>query len=150
LCAEVVEAGGEIGEALLAALGGEAAFLEGVDVAARGVFGAGDLGGDCLAAFVERGALAFCLLLGGGEGVLDERPVAVDAGELVQDGGLKLLAGDALALAGFGAVLLAGGAGVVVVEAAFAACGHADVCAAAVSASHDTGEQEVRAVATSA
>jgi hypothetical protein len=86
------------------------------------VFGAGDLGGDRFAAFVERWALALGLLLGGSEGVLDERSVAVDAGELMQDGGLELLAGDALVLAGFGAVLLAGGAGVVVVEAAFAAC----------------------------
>jgi hypothetical protein len=33
LGAEVVEAGGEVGEALLAALGGEAAFLEGIEVA---------------------------------------------------------------------------------------------------------------------
>jgi hypothetical protein len=86
------------------------------------VFGTGDLRDDGFAAFVERGSLAFCLLLGGGECVLDEWSVVVDAGELVQDGGLELLAGDALALAGFGAVLLAGGAGVVVVEAAFAAC----------------------------
>ena len=52
------------------------------------MFGAGDLGDDGLAAFVERGPLTFCFLLGGGEGVLGERPVAVDAGELVQDGGL--------------------------------------------------------------
>jgi hypothetical protein len=33
LGAEVVESGGEVGEALLAALGGQAAFLEGVEVA---------------------------------------------------------------------------------------------------------------------
>lgn len=33
LCVEVVEAGGEVGEALLAALGGEASFLERVEVA---------------------------------------------------------------------------------------------------------------------
>jgi hypothetical protein len=33
LGAEVVEAGGEVGESLLAALGGEASFLEGVEVA---------------------------------------------------------------------------------------------------------------------
>ena len=72
--------------------------------------------------FIERRLRAFCLFSGGSECVLDERPVAVDTGELVKDGGLELLAGDALALAGFGAVLLACGAGVVVVEAAFAAC----------------------------
>jgi len=40
LGAEVVEAGGEVGEALLAALGGEAAFLERVKVPGGGVFGA--------------------------------------------------------------------------------------------------------------
>jgi hypothetical protein len=33
LGAEVIETGGQVGEALLAALGGEAAFLEGVEVA---------------------------------------------------------------------------------------------------------------------
>ncbi len=70
---------------------------------------------------IERWSLALRLLLGGAEGVVDERAVAVDAGELAQDGGLELLAWDALTLAGFGAVLLAGGAGVVVVGAAFAA-----------------------------
>lgn len=48
-----------------------------------------------------------------------EWAVAVDAGELAQDGGLDLLARYALAGAGLGAVLLAGGAGVVVVSAAF-------------------------------
>lgn len=40
LGAEVVESGGQVGKALLAALGGEAAFLEGVEVAGGGVFGA--------------------------------------------------------------------------------------------------------------
>jgi hypothetical protein len=67
-----------------------------------------------LAAFVERGSLLLRLLVGGGKGVVNERAVAVDARELTQDCGLKLLARDALTLAGFGTVLLAGGAGVVV------------------------------------
>jgi hypothetical protein len=37
-----------------------------------------------------------------------------------------------------------------VVEAAFAACGHADVGASAASATHHAGEQEIRAVAAAA
>jgi hypothetical protein len=61
-----------------------------------------------ISAVIERRSLAQCLLLRVGEGVVDERAVAVDAGELAQDGGLELLARDALTLAGFGAVLLAG------------------------------------------
>jgi len=122
LGAEVVEAGVQARYALFAALGGEPALLEGLEVALGRAFNAGDLDGDRAALLIERWSLALRLLLGGAEGVVDERAVAVDAGELAQDGGLELLAGDALALAGFGAVLLAGGAGVVVVGAAFAAC----------------------------
>jgi hypothetical protein len=87
------------------------------------------------------------LLTRGGEGVADERAVAVDARELSQDGLLQLLARDTLAATGFGAVLLAGGACVVVVEAAFAARGHADVSAAALPAANHAGEQEVRGIA---
>ncbi len=97
-------------------------MLEGLEVALGRVFDADDLGVDCLAALVERGALTQRFLVSGGERVVDERAVAVDAGELAQDGGLELLARDALTAADFGAVLLAGRAGVVVVGAAFAAC----------------------------
>jgi hypothetical protein len=97
LGSEVVEAGAQARDALFAALGGEPALLE---VTLGRAFGAGDLGGDRLATFIERGSPALCLLLGGAEGVVDEWAVAVDAGELMQDGGLELLAGDALALAG--------------------------------------------------
>ena len=114
---EVVEAGVQAGEALFAALGGESALLEGLEVALGRAFDTGDLGGDRPTLLIERWSLALRLLLGGTEGVVDERAVAVDAGELAQDGGLELLARDALALAGFGSVLLAGGAGVVVVGA---------------------------------
>jgi hypothetical protein len=94
-------------------------LLEGLEVALGRAFDAGNLRGDRVAAFIECGSLALRLLLSGGEGVVDEGAVAVDAGELTQDGCLDLLAWDALTLAGFGSVLLAGGAGVVVVGAAF-------------------------------
>jgi hypothetical protein len=68
-----------------------------------------------VAAFIERGRLLLRLPVGGGEGVVDQRAVAVDVGELTQDGGLELFARDALAVAGFGSVLLPGGASVVAV-----------------------------------
>lgn len=97
-------------------------MLEGIEVALGRAFDTGDLGVDCLAALVERRSLVLSLRVGGGEGVVYEWAVAVDAGELAQDGFLDLLARYALAVAGFGAVLLAGGAGLVVVGAAFAAC----------------------------
>jgi hypothetical protein len=101
LGAEVVEGGVQARDALFAALGGEPALLEGLEVALGRAFDAGNLRGDCVAAFIERGSLALRLLLSGGECVVYERAVAVDAGELVKDGGLQLLARGALALAGF-------------------------------------------------
>jgi hypothetical protein len=58
LGAEVFEAGVQVRDALLAALGREAALLEGLEVALGCAFGAGDLGGDRVAALVERGSLA--------------------------------------------------------------------------------------------
>ena len=100
LGAEVVEAGVQARDALFAALRGEPALLEGLEVALGRAFGTGDLGGDRVALLIERWLLALRLLLGGAEGVVDERAVAVDAGELVQDSGLELLAGDAARLGG--------------------------------------------------
>jgi hypothetical protein len=77
-------------------------LLEGLEVALGCAFDAGNLRGDRVAAFIERGSLALRLPLSGSEGVVDEQAVAVDVGELVKDGGLQLLARDALAAAGFG------------------------------------------------
>jgi hypothetical protein len=119
LGAEVIEAAVQARYALLAALGGEAALLEGLEVALGCAFCVCDLCGDCVASLIERRLLPLRLLTGGGECVMYELTVAVDAGELVQDGGLDLLARYTLTLAGFGAVLLAGGAGVVVVRSRF-------------------------------
>ncbi|HWY18607.1 MAG TPA: hypothetical protein VNY27_07845 [Solirubrobacteraceae bacterium] len=82
LGAEVVEAGVQVRDALFAALGGELALLECLEVALGCAFCAGDLGSDRMAALIERRSLALGLLLGGGEGVADERAVAVDIGEL--------------------------------------------------------------------
>jgi hypothetical protein len=88
LGAEVFEAGVQARDALFAALGGEPALLEGLEVALGCAFCAGDLGGDRVAALIKRGSLLLCLLVGGGEGIVDECAVAVDVGELAQDGGL--------------------------------------------------------------
>jgi hypothetical protein len=72
LGAEVVEAGGQLGEALLAALGGEAALLERLKVARGCVFAAGDLGGDGMASLIERRLLPLRIHASGGEGVVDQ------------------------------------------------------------------------------
>lgn len=120
VCGLDVVAGVQAGDSLCAAFGGELALLEGLEIALGCAFCACDLGGDCVASLIERGLFALRLHAGGGDGVVDEWAVAVDAGELVKDGSLQLLARDALAATGLGAVLLAGGAGVVVIGAAFA------------------------------
>jgi hypothetical protein len=62
LGAEVVEAGVQARDALFAALGGELALLEGLEVALGCAFGAGDLGDDRVAALIERGTFALRLL----------------------------------------------------------------------------------------
>jgi hypothetical protein len=90
---EVFESRVQVRDALFAALGGEPALLEGLEVALSRAFDADYLRGDRVAAFIERGSLALCLLLSGGEGVVDERAVAVDAGELAKDGGLERCVG---------------------------------------------------------
>lgn len=64
---EVFEAGVQAGAALLAALGGEAALLEGLEVALGCAFCACDLGGDCVASLIERRLLSLRLLTGRGE-----------------------------------------------------------------------------------
>jgi hypothetical protein len=46
----------------------------------------GDLGGDRAAPLIARGPRPSCLLIGCGECILDERPVAVDGRELMENG----------------------------------------------------------------
>jgi hypothetical protein len=92
LGAEVFEAGVQVRDALFAALGGEPALLEGLEVALGRAFDTGDLGVGGAAALSECGPLAQRFLVSGSECVVDERAIAVDAGELAQDGGLELLA----------------------------------------------------------
>jgi hypothetical protein len=79
LRAEILKARLKNSDPLLAALGGESSLLEGLEVARDRALGASDLGGDRSATFIKGGLLTNRLLLRGGEGVADERAVAVDA-----------------------------------------------------------------------
>ncbi len=82
-----------------------------------------------------------------GERPLDQPPVAVQIGELRENGCLEPVLRQPLAAALVGAVLVPGGAGVVRVAAAAAVGGSADVGAAAVVAAHEPGEQELTRIA---
>ena len=85
-----------------------------------------------------------------GERLLDfHQFVAVDAGELCEDGVFEPLFGQAVAVAFAGSVLVAGGAGVVGVAATVSVLADADVGAAAMVATKEPGEEEVGWVAAS-
>jgi hypothetical protein len=107
------------------------------------VLGACDLGLDRGEPLLELGPSL--LRFGGrlGKRIDDELLVVVDGGELVEDGFVDFVAGEAFAGAGFRSVLLAGGAGVVVVAASVAVHRHAYVCLAALAAAEQAGEEEV-------
>jgi hypothetical protein len=64
------EAGVQARDALFAALGGESALLERLEVALGRAFDTGNLGGDRATLLIERWSLALRLLLGGAEGVV--------------------------------------------------------------------------------
>lgn len=128
----------------------ERALFEGFVVALDRLLGAGDLGADRGEALFECRSLSFCFRFGFGDRLLDEGAVAVDAGELLEDRVFEFVLGEAFAAAGFWSVLLPSGAGVVVVGAAVAARGHADVGAAAAAAAHEAGEEEIGGVAATA
>ncbi|HET8606007.1 MAG TPA: hypothetical protein VFL66_03155 [Gaiellaceae bacterium] len=84
----------------------------------------------------------------GSDGFADDVLVAVDRHELMKNCLVDFVAGETFAGARFRSVLLAAGAGVVVVAAAVAVRGHADVRLAALPAAEQPGEQEVGGVAT--
>ncbi|HET9116177.1 MAG TPA: hypothetical protein VJR24_00960 [Gemmatimonadaceae bacterium] len=145
--AEVVEAGLQAGEPVLAAFGRELALLEGFVVALQGLLGASDLGGDRHEPPLELRPSPLSIGVRTRECVTDDLLVAVERGELVDDRVFDLLAREAFAVAGLRAVLLAARAGVVVVAAAVAVRAHADVRLAALSAAKKAGEDEVGGVA---
>ncbi|HVC87819.1 MAG TPA: hypothetical protein VNC40_10390 [Gaiellaceae bacterium] len=107
---------------------------------------ADDLGVDGGEALLDLRLPILGLLLSVRECCLDQVCVAIEAGELVDDGALEFLAREPLVAAGFRPVFLAAGAGVVVVEAAVATCAHADVGLATSTATQHAGEQELARV----
>jgi hypothetical protein len=143
LLAEGVEARLEGRHACLEALRVQVASLEPGVVAVERPFGAAHLVGEGAALFLERRLRLLRLRGGGIECFADEGAVAVEGGELVDDGGFEFVARDAFAVTGFAAEFLSAGAGVVVVEAAVTARGCADVCAAAAAAADEPGEEVV-------
>jgi len=102
LLAQGVEARLERGHARLEAGRVEVAGLEGGGVAGERPFGAARLSGEGAALFRE--CRLRLLGLGGRciERVADEGAVAVEGGELVDDGGFEFVARDAFAVAAFG------------------------------------------------
>ena len=107
---------------MVAAFGRERSLFEGFVVAFERLFGAGDLGADRGEPLFERRPLPFCFRFCFGDRLMDEGAVAIDAGELAKHRFFEFLLREAVAAAGLRAVLLAAGAGVVVVGAAVAAC----------------------------
>jgi len=102
------------------ALGVEVAAFECLVVALDRVLGAADFLREAGALLCERRAVG--AVVGGGVlyGLADEGPVAVELGELAEDGGFELVTAEAVPVAGSAAELLAPGAGVVVVVATVA------------------------------
>jgi hypothetical protein len=98
------------------------------------LLGAGDLGRDRGELLLELWSAPLGLCLCVCECVADQVLVAVEVGELVEDGLFEFLAWEPLAGAGFRSVFLAAGAGVVVLAAAVAVGAHADVDLAAAAA----------------
>jgi hypothetical protein len=88
----------------------ELARLEGLVVALERLLGAGDLGSDRAEALLDLGPVAFRFCLCSRKHRPDQVAVAVDAGELGEDGLLELCAAEPVVAAGLRPVFLAAGA----------------------------------------
>ncbi|HEX5247994.1 MAG TPA: hypothetical protein VFW41_12795 [Gaiellaceae bacterium] len=125
------EAGGEVGfsfaegfeavavaaDAVLEEVCGELAVFEAFEVAFQLAFDARDLGTGGGELLFEFGPLGLGHVREVGECLLDDVAVAVQLGELGEDGGFEPVFGEPVAVALGGAVPVAGGAGVVGVAA---------------------------------
>ncbi|MHB8470334.1 MAG: hypothetical protein ACYDCH_11370 [Gaiellaceae bacterium] len=125
------EAGGEVGfsfaegfeavtvatDAVLEELGGEPAVFEAFEVALQLALDAHDLGTSRAELVIQLRSFAFGRLGEVGECSLDDVAVAVQLGELGEDGGFEPVFREPIAGALARAVLVAGGAGVVGVAA---------------------------------
>ena len=125
------EPGGEVGfsfaerfeavtvaaDAVLEEVGREPAVFEAFEVALELALDACDLRARRSELLFEFGPLALGRIREVGECLFDQMAVAVELGELGEDGGFEPVFGEPVAVAFGGAVLVAGGAGVVGVAA---------------------------------
>ena len=107
-------------DAFLAELGREVAVFEGFEVALQLRFQPADVGAGGGELFFEAGPFGLGVAGDVGERLFDEVAVAVEVGELGEDGCFEAFLGQPVAGAFGGAVLVAGGAGVVGLAAASA------------------------------
>ncbi|HET6915271.1 MAG TPA: hypothetical protein VFH56_04205 [Acidimicrobiales bacterium] len=117
LVAQDLQPGTVAAEAVLAVGGCEAAVFEGFEVALELRLQPDDLGARGGELLFDPGPFAFDVLGGVGECSFDEAAVAVEVGELCEDGGFEPVLREPVAFALARPVLVAGGAGVVGVAA---------------------------------
>ncbi|HUZ15265.1 MAG TPA: hypothetical protein VMU72_03690 [Gaiellaceae bacterium] len=127
----------------------ELAVFEAFEVALQLALHAGDLRPRRCELLLQGGPLAFGRVGEVGECLFDDVAVAVQLRELGEDGGFEPVFGEPVAVAFGGAVLVAGGAGVVGVAAVASVRRGADVGATAVVTTNEPGEEEVGRVAAS-
>ncbi len=120
LLAQCRQAGAVGADAFLAELGREVAVFEGLEVALQLRFQPADVGAGGGELFFEAGPFGLGVAGDVGERLFDEVAVAVEVGELGEDGCFEAFLGQPVAGAFGGAVLVAGGAGVVGLAAASA------------------------------
>jgi hypothetical protein len=104
-------------DAVLEEVGGEPSVFEAFEVAFQLALKAEDLGTRRRELLLQLRPLALGHLGEVGECSLDQVTIAVEVGELGEDGGFEAVFGEPVAVAFGGAVLVAGGAGVVGVAA---------------------------------
>ncbi|HEX5247791.1 MAG TPA: hypothetical protein VFW41_11750 [Gaiellaceae bacterium] len=155
------EAGGEVGfsfaerfeavtvatNAVLEEVGSEPALFEAIEITLQLALDARDLGARRCELFFEFGSLGLGDVREVGECLFDHTAVAVKLGELGEDGRFEPVFGEPVALALGGAVLVAGGTGVVGVATVASMRAGSDVGPAAVVAADQPREQEVGRVA---
>jgi hypothetical protein len=138
--AEAGELAVEVFDALGAGGLGHGAGLERAEVAAERFVGLADVGVDAGEIGLPLWQAGLEVGVGVGDRVAHERLVGEDGGELVEDRVLERLGGEAVGVAGGGAVAVAGEADVVAVAAAVAVGGGADVALAAALAAQQAGQ----------
>ncbi|HET8894648.1 MAG TPA: hypothetical protein VFM96_11185 [Gaiellaceae bacterium] len=155
------EAGGEVGfsfperfeavtvaaDAVLEEVGCEPSVFEAFEVAFQLALDARDLGARRCQLFLQLGPLGLGHVREVGECSFDHMAVAIELGELGEHGRFEPVFGEPVGVALGGAVLVAGGAGVVGVAVVASVRAGADVGAPAMVAADEAGEEIVGRVA---